>query len=134
MTKILSFQLLMIFISWWSSEPLMTSASSEQLLRRCFWWRQLLQNLFSSDASLQYKLPFCRYHCSHLFFGTYTFQDTEFLSMVLHTWTNISISNWHFFLIPYYYQNLKGNVKHILFQQHKRVFFFILQNKTQIKM
>ena len=42
----------------------------------CFWWRQLLmifrasclQNLFSSDASLQLKLPFCRIHCSHLFF------------------------------------------------------------------
>ena len=30
--------------------------------------------------------------------------DTKFLSMVLHTWTNISISNWQF-LIPCYHQN-----------------------------
>jgi len=36
--------------------------------------------------------------------------------MVLHTWTNISISNWQF-LIPCYDQNLKVYVKHILFQQ-----------------
>ena len=36
------FQLLMIFSSWWSSEPLMTSTSGEQLMRRCFWWRHLL--------------------------------------------------------------------------------------------
>jgi len=91
----------------------------------CFWWRQLLmifrtpclQNLFSSNASLQHKLPFCRFHCSHLFFRTYAWiKETKFLSMVLHTWTNISISNWQF-LIPCYHQNSKGNVKHILFQQ-----------------
>jgi len=36
--------------------------------------------------------------------------------MVLHTWTQISISNWQF-LIPCYHLNLKGNAKHILFQQ-----------------
>jgi len=36
--------------------------------------------------------------------------------MVLHTWTNISISNWQF-LIPCYHQNSNGNVKHILFKQ-----------------
>jgi len=36
----------------------------------------------------------------------------KFLSMILHTWTNISISNWHI-LIPCYHQNSKDNVKHI---------------------
>jgi len=44
--------------------------------------------------------------------------------MVLHTWTNISISNWQF-LIPCYHQNSKGNVKHILFQ-HNLGYYFIL--------
>ena len=41
--------------------------------------------------------------------------DTTFLSLVLHTWTNINISNWQF-LILCYHQNSKGNVKYILFQ------------------
>jgi len=107
-------QLLMIFISsdvncfWWS----------------CFWWGVFddvstsgalcLQNLFSSDASSFLLVDSIALICSS---RTYALKrDTKFLSMVLHTWTNISISNWQF-LIPCYHQNSKGNVKHILFQQ-----------------
>ena len=39
--------------------------------------------------------------------------------MVLHTWTNISISSWKF-LIPCYHQNFKVYVKHILFQHSQQ--------------
>ena len=37
--------------------------------------------------------------------------------MVLHTWTNISISNWQFFNTLLSSKLSRGNVKHILFQQ-----------------
>ena len=90
---------------WWSSEPLMTLASGD------------LQNLFSSEASLQHKLLFVdsiALICSSE--PMLLKRHFKFLSMVLHTWTNISIPNWHF-LIPCYHQNSKGNGKHILFQQ-----------------
>jgi len=53
----------------------MTSASGRQLLMifRC----SFLQTLSSSDAFLEHKLPFCKFHCSHLFFETYAwFRDT----------------------------------------------------------
>jgi len=88
---------------------------------RCFWWRQHFRNILSSEPLffICFKLPSCWFHCSHLFFQNLSFKrDTKFFSMVLHTWTNISISNWQF-LIPCYHQNSKGNVKHILFQQRK---------------
>ena len=124
--KLQIFQLLMILSSWWSSEPLMTLASGDQLLSRCFWWRQLLMifrttclhNFLSSEPLFFrcYKLPSCWFHCSHLFFHNLCLIKTlKILSMVSYTWTNISISNWHF-LIPCYHQNSKGNgnVKHIL--------------------
>ena len=84
--KLPVFQLLIIFSFWWSSEPLMTSASGRQLLMRMLLMRVFLmmstsgdlQNLFSSDAFLQLKLPFCRFTCSHLFFITYAlFKDTQ---------------------------------------------------------
>ena len=96
----------MIFNFWWSSELLMKSASSdlasdEVLLMTSA--SDVLHNHFSSEPLFfrRFKLPSCWFHCCHLLF--------------LHTWTNISISNWQF-LIPCYHQNLKGNVKHILFQ------------------
>jgi hypothetical protein len=94
----------------------------------CFWWRQLLMifRTFVFRTSFLQTLP-C--NSSFLFVDsialicssrTYAWIiDTKFLSMVLHTWTNISISDWHF-LIPCYHQNSKGNVKHILFH-HLRV-------------
>ena len=95
-------QLLMIFSSWWSSDLLMKTVSGD------------LQNLFSSDASSFLLVHSISFICSS---KTYALKrDTKFFSMVLHTWTNISISNWQF-LIPCYHQNLKDNVKHILFQQ-----------------
>ena len=113
------FQLLMIFSSWWSSEPLMTSTSGEQLMRRCFWWRQLLMifittflqmlpcntsfhfvddiALFCSSELMYFKtLNFCLWSCTL----------EQILSYPIDT-----------FLIPCYHKNLKGNVKHILFQQ-----------------
>ena len=67
-----------------------------------------LQNLFSSYAFLQHKLLFCRFHCSLFFLPKpmHDFKDTRILSMVMHAWTNINISNWHF-LIPCYHQNSK---------------------------
>jgi len=91
---------------WWTASEevlLMTSASLEPLVFR--------------TSYLQHKLPSCWFHCSHLFFQNLCLNlKTLNLSMVLHTWTNISISNWQF-LILCYHQNSKGNVKHILFQQ-----------------
>jgi len=76
-------QLLVIFSLWWT----------------CFWWHVItlralcLQEQFSSDA---FKLPFCWFLCSLLFFQNLIMISNIF-SMVLYTWTNISISNWQFF-------------------------------------
>jgi len=68
-----------------------------------FFWTSCLQN---------FKLPSCWFYCSNLFFSSCALTGTlKFLSMVLHTWTNINISNWQF-LIPCYHQNSKGNLKH----------------------
>jgi len=89
---------------------LMTSASSGPLVFRT----SFLQNLFSSDASSFLFVDSIALICSSK--PILEFKDTKFLSMVLHTWTNIIISNWQF-LIPCYHQNSKGNVIHILFQQ-----------------
>jgi len=95
---------------------LMTSASGGQLLMRVLLMRlflmifitSFLQMHSSSDAFLQHKLPFCKFHCSSfiLLEPTLALETLKFLSMVLQTWTNISISNWHF-LIPCYHQNSK---------------------------
>jgi len=121
--KLWLYQLLMISSSWWSSEPLMTSASGEQLLKRCFWWRQLLQDLLSSELVVFRNSFLQMLQASFLLIPLLSFvlqnlclnlKILIFLSMVLHTWTNISISNWQFFC---HHQNSKGNVKHILFQQ-----------------
>ena len=79
------------------TEPLMTSAYDVQLLMTTTSEPLVFRTSFDQNAFLLHKLPFCRFHCSHLFFSTYAFKDTKFLSMVLHTWTNISISNWQFF-------------------------------------
>ena len=80
----------------------------------CFWWRQLLQNLFSSDASSFLLVDSIALICS---FRTLFNLDTEIFCLWSCTHEQIfSISNWQF-LIPCYHQNLKGNVKHILFQQ-----------------
>jgi len=73
-----------------------------------------LQNLFSSDASNFLLVDSIALICSSRPYASKI--DTTFLSLVLHTWTNIRIFNWQF-LIPCYHQNSKGNVKHILFQQ-----------------
>jgi len=117
--KLSVFQLLMIFSFWWCLEPLITSTSGEQLLWGCFWWRQLMifrtscLQMLSCNSSFHF-VDSIALICSlepMLYLKT-----LKFLSMVLHTWTNISISNWHF-LIPCYHQNSKGNVKHILFEQ-----------------
>jgi len=45
-----------------------------------------LHNLFSSDAFLQHKLPFCRFQCPSFVLPEpmLDFKDTKFLSMVLH--------------------------------------------------
>ena len=86
-----------------------------------FFRTSCLQNLFSSDA-----LSFLLADSIALIFSSepmLEFKDTKFSSMVLHTWTNINISNWQF-LIPCYHQNSKGNVKHILFQQWYPSLFF----------
>ena len=59
----------------------------------------------------------CSFHCSHLFFQNQylNLKTYKFLFMVLHTWTNISISNWLFNTLLS--SKLKGdNFKHILFQ------------------
>ena len=84
---------------WWSSEPLVFRTSFLQTLpcNSSFLFVESIALICSSRTYAWIK-------------------DTKFLSMVLHTWTNMSISNWHF-LIPFYLQNSKGNVKHILFQQ-----------------
>jgi len=92
---------------WWPASE--ESASDDISFRTT-----CLQNLFSSAASSFLLVDSIALICS---FRTYALIKTlQILSMVLHTWTNISISNWQF-LIPCYHQNLKGNVKHILFQQ-----------------
>jgi len=109
--KLWFFHLLMIFSFWGCS----------------FWWGasdELASDVitsggldFRSTFFRCFKLPLlCWFHCSHLFFKNLYFKiDTTFLSMVLHTWTNISTSNWQF-LIPCYHQNLRVYVKYILFQ------------------
>jgi len=87
----------------------------------CFWWRRLLVIFRTSFLQMlswnsiflfiYFIAPICSSEpMLHL-------KTLKFLSLVLHTWTNISIFNWHF-LIHCYHQNLKGNVKHILFQQN----------------
>ena len=106
---------------WWSSEPLMMSASGEHLLRR------VLLMTSASSVPLVFRTSFLQTLQASFFVEsialicssrTYTWiKDTKFFSMVLHAWTNISISNWHI-LIPCYHQNSKGNVKHTLFQQY----------------
>ena len=106
------FQLLMVF------------KTSNEL---CFWWKVLLmtsslQEHLSSEPLFfrHFKLLSCWFHYSHLFFQNLCFKETlNFLSMVLHTWTNISISNWQF-LILCYHQNSRVYVKHILFQHIDR--------------
>jgi len=105
-----SLELLMIFSFLWRQLLV------KQLMMRVLMMRMLLMifrtsflhNLFSSFAFLQHKLPFCRFQCTSFVLPKHMldFKDTNFLSMVLHTWTNISISNWHI-LIPCYHQNLK---------------------------
>jgi len=112
----------MIFSFWWSSEPLMTSASGEQLLRRVLLMASasseplVFRTSFLQTLQASFFVEFIVLICSS---RTYTWiKDTKFLSMVLHTWTNISISNWHI-LIPCYHQNSKVSVKHTLFQQNR---------------
>jgi len=97
------------FISWWTSASgdlasdemlltnllLMTSLLQEHLYFRCT-FLQMLQVSFLLIPLLSFVLP-------------EPYKDIKFLSMVLYTWTNISISNWQF-LIPCYHQNSKGNV------------------------
>jgi len=102
----LSLHLLMNFSLWWSSaydelaydelayDDVITSWAL--CLQEHFW----LQEQFSSDA---FKLPFCLFLCSLLFFQN-LLMISKILSMFLYTWTNISISNWQF-LIPCYHQN-----------------------------
>ena len=120
---------------WSSSESLITSVSGELLLKRCFWWRQLLQNRLSSEPLSSNALSFLLVDSIALIysFRTYTLIKTlKILSMVLHTWTNISISNWQF-LIPCYHQNLKGNVKHTLFQQLLATLFTVYNSLSPKK-
>ena len=98
---------------WW--RQLLVTASEEVLLMTS----TSLELLVFRTSFLQHKHPSCWFHCSHFFFQNLCLiQRHKILSMVLHTWTNISISDWQF-LIPCYHKNLKGNVKHILFQQRK---------------
>jgi len=96
-------------ISWWTSASgdlgsdemlltnllLMTSSLHEHLYFRCT-FLQMLQASFLLIPLLSFVL-------------SKPYKDIKFLSMVLYTWTNISISNWRF-LIPCYHQNSKGNV------------------------
>jgi len=76
----------------------MTSASGETASDESAYGESAsgdLQNLFSSDAFLQHKLPFCRFHYSSFVIPKLMFdlETLKFLSIVLHTRTNISISN-----------------------------------------
>ena len=102
-----SLQLLMIFRTFddvsfrWSSEHLVLRTSFLQML---YWYSSFL--FVDSIALICSSEPM------------FYLKTLKFLSIVLHTWTNISISSWHF-LIPCHHQNSKGNVKHILFQQKK---------------
>ena len=88
----------------------------------CLWWRQLLPDLLSSEL-LVFRTSFLQMLQASFFLIQFVLQflcfkgTPNFLSMVLHTWTNISISNWQF-LIPCYHQNSKGNVKQILLQHN----------------
>jgi len=93
-------------IFWWT-----TAFGDLQLLMRRFWWRHHFRRTLSSGALLTsgavlfrcFKLPF-------LLIPLLSFvlpepnDDLKFLSMVMYTWTNISISYWQF-LIPCYHQN-----------------------------
>ena len=94
------FEVLQSFSSWWSSD------ASDDV---SFWWpaseesasddvsfrTTCLQNLFSSDVSSFLLVDSIALICS---FRTYVLIKTlKILSMVLHTWTNISISNWQSF-------------------------------------
>jgi len=79
---------------------------------RCFWWTCLwwrhhfrstwLQEHFLQmlQASFTLLISLLLFVLSEPILQIYT----KFLSMILHTWTNINISNWQF-LIPYYHQN-----------------------------
>ena len=111
----------MIFSSWWSSAP-----DENCFWWSCFWWRQHFRSTLSSEP-LFFKcfllVDSIALICS---FRTYALKiDTTFLTLVLHTWTNISIFNWQF-LILCYHQNSKGNVKHILFQHSLHIFLINL--------
>jgi len=96
----LSLHLLMNFSFWWfsASDKLAYDdlASDDVITSGALWF----QEQFSSDA---FKLHFCLFLWSLLFFQN-LLMISKFLSMVLYTWTNISISNWQF-LIPCYRQN-----------------------------
>ena len=101
-----AFESLRFFISWWTSASgdlasdevlltnllLMTTSLQEHLYFRCT-FLQMLQASFLLIPLLSFVLP-------------KPYNDIKFLSMVLYTWTNISISNWQF-LIPCYHQNSK---------------------------
>ena len=82
--------MLLDFRLWWTSD-----SRWRQTLSVSFW--RIFRLWWSSDSDLQHKLPLLNLLLSFvlsepiLWFKTY-----KFLSMFLHTWTNISISNWFF--------------------------------------
>ena len=95
-----SLKLLVIFTFWW-----------RQLLVRVLLMRVLLMIIrtsFVHNLSCNTSFLFVKFIALHLFFQNLCLilKTLIFLSMVLHTWTNISISNWHI-LIPCYHQNSK---------------------------
>ena len=117
------FQLLMIFRTsdnisfWWTTSEdvlLMTSAFGELLLKRCFWWRQLLQNLFLTAQASFLLIPLLLFVLQNLCLKLKT-KFFVYGPAHLNKYWHIQLT----LLIPCYHQNSKSNVKHILFQHTK---------------
>ena len=104
----LSLHLLMNFNFWWfpaSDELAYDELASDDVITS---GALCLQEHFDFRSSslqmlLSFLFAFCLFLCSLLFFQN-LLMISEFLSMVMYTCANISISNWQF-LIPCYHQN-----------------------------
>jgi len=116
-------QFLMIFSSWWSSDLLMKTTSGDlasdevllmtSALQECFVFRTSFLQMFQASylliSLLSFVLPEPMLEKETLNFCLWSCTLEQILSYPIDK-----------FLIPCYHQNLKGNVKHILFQ-HKPV-------------
>jgi len=92
----LSLHLLMNFSLWWYSAS--DELTSDDVITSGALYLQEHFDFMSSSLQMLLNFLFL-FLCSLLFFQNLLMISKFFLSMVMYTWTNISISNWQFFNI-----------------------------------